>query len=68
MVLQNPKTSQQYAFEIKDRLIRDNETDGWKEVPVKPDTASHRNEADLTSDNASTPETPALPGALVHQC
>lgn len=69
MVLQNPKTSQQYTFEVKDRLIRDDETDSWKEVPVKPDADSNGNEADIAADDAGTPVTQPLPGALaLHQC
>lgn len=36
MVLENPKTGQVYEFELKDRVIRDDELDGWKEIPVKP--------------------------------
>lgn len=37
MILQNPKTGHQYVFELKDRLIRDEEFDGWKEIPLKRD-------------------------------
>jgi len=38
MVLQDPKTGRQYTFELKDRIIRDEVLDGWKEIPVKTDT------------------------------
>jgi len=37
VILQNPKTGHQYVFELKDRLIRDEEFDGWKEIPLKRD-------------------------------
>lgn len=35
MYIQDNKTKKDYAFELKDRLIRDDEYDGWKEIPAK---------------------------------
>jgi len=35
VVLESPKDGRQYAFELKDRLIRDRDLDGQTEIPVK---------------------------------
>ena len=35
MYIQDNKTKKEYAFELKDRLIRDGEYDGWKEIAAK---------------------------------
>jgi hypothetical protein len=68
MVLQDPKSGREYTFELKDRLIRDEELDGWKEIPIKPVTDveenTENNEAtdeDENSASKSTTKTP-LPG------
>ena len=50
VVIQDPKSGQQYVFELKDRLIRDSECDGWIEIPVKPENDGH---ADEDSQNTS---------------
>lgn len=44
MYLEDIKTGKEYVFELKDRLIRDNETDGWKEVPVKVENRQNNEE------------------------
>ena len=31
------ETGKEYRFELNDRLIRDKECDGWKEIPVQPE-------------------------------
>lgn len=40
MVLQDPRSGREYVFELKDRIIRDGDLDGWKEIPVKPSRAA----------------------------
>jgi len=56
VVLQNPKTGYQFVFELKDRLIRDEECDGWKEIPLKRDNLWVWSAADT-----------CLPGFLLHK-
>jgi hypothetical protein len=52
VILQDPVTNIQYHFEVNDRLIRNSEYDGWKEVPVKPNV--YPTEADSeTQDNGN---------------
>jgi len=59
MVLQDPKTGRQYTFELKDRIIRDEVLDGWKEIPVKTDTF------DVTKIQEESPsEVKSSPGKL----
>jgi hypothetical protein len=50
MVIQDPNSGREYSFELKDRLIRDAELDGWKEIPAKP----VRNVDDQTESGEST--------------
>lgn len=61
MMLQDPKTGRQYTFELKDRLIRDNEYDGWKEIPVKHDSEAQKDPSVSDKDAQSAK---SLPGRL----
>jgi hypothetical protein len=63
MVLQDPKTGSQYSFELKDRIIRDDDNDGWIEIPVKP-SVSEDGQADTegNEDNGSSSSAKPLPG------
>ena len=56
MYIQDNKTKKEYAFELKDRLIRDDEYDGWKEIPAKVE------ESDESEDGIVGDKT--LPGEL----
>lgn len=49
MILQNPVSGCQYTFELNDRLIRDDEFDGWREIAIKL-------EGDLTGSSAGDVE------------
>lgn len=63
MVLENPKTGQVYQFELKDRVIRDDELDGWKEIPVKRnDKPSVEGSGDPGAKDESDIEAKSLPG------
>ena len=63
IVLENPKTGQVYEFELKDRVIRDDELDGWKEIPVKPTTDPNvEGSDDSNAKNDSDVEAKPLPG------
>lgn len=61
MVLENPKTGQIYEFELQDRVIRDDELDGWKEIPVKPN-AEPDVEGSEDPNGESGAEAKPLPG------
>lgn len=62
MYLQDIKTKKEYSFELKDRLIRDAENDGWKEIPAKAD----ENEQIQTEDDESA-VVKTLPGTLLSE-
>jgi hypothetical protein len=73
MVLQDPKSGRDFTFELKDRLIRDAELDGWKEIPVTPVTDVEENgettevsDGDENSASKATIKT-LLPGTRKHQ-
>ena len=57
MALQDPRTGRQYTFELKDRIIRDEELDGWKEIPCKTDVNGTAEDQDY-----SIAEVKPLPG------
>lgn len=72
MVIQNPVSGCQYTFEFNDRLIRDNEFDGWTEVPVKldndvPEKATADADVDIAEQNEDirTPSNNSLSGMIV---
>ena len=63
MVLQDPKTGSQYSFELKDRIIRDDDHDGWIEIPVKPSVDEDDQEGKKTNENnSSSSSAKPLPG------
>ena len=63
MVLQDPKTGNQYSFELKDRIIRDDDHDGWIETPVKPSVSENGQEGTTANeDNSSSSAAKPLPG------
>jgi hypothetical protein len=37
VMVEDLNTSKQYRFDLQGQLIRDEEHDGWKEIPVTPD-------------------------------
>ena len=63
VVIQDPKSGKQYVFELKDRLIRDSESDGWIEIPVKPENDGYADESSQNiSDTESQGALQKLPG------
>lgn len=66
MVLQNIKNSMQYTFELKDKLIRNREFDGWKEISL---TSKQQLKENDESNEIAIQDLPAiipLPGWLVY--
>jgi len=61
-MLQDPKSGQQYKFELKDRLIRDGEFDGWVEISVKPESDEDNQNTDKNGDTTSQTAVNKLPG------
>lgn len=63
MVLQDPKTGNQYSFELKNRIIRDEDYDGWIEIPVKPILSEvGREGTKVVKNNSSSSAAKPLPG------
>jgi len=58
LILQNPQTGDVYNFELRDCLICDDELDGWREIPLKPDDATKQNGGNADGKDAET----KLPG------
>ena len=50
MLLEGLWIDQQYLFELKDKLIRDNQHDSWKEIPLSFKMSDGSNENNVASD------------------
>ena len=46
-MLQDSQSDKLYKFEMKDRLIKDKEFDGWKEIPVMMENPDNDPKASL---------------------
>jgi hypothetical protein len=66
MVLQDPKSGQQYSFELKDRIIRADDIDGWREIPVKSelDVQPMNDENEMVEDENKETESSTLAKSL----
>jgi len=65
MILQDLKSSRQYHFELKDRLMRNVQCDGWKEIPLTSQQQLSKTDDDESWTVTDLPVVAPLPGLQI---